>query len=368
MNKRPNRFFLYYIPMFIVFVIIFKFIYLDNGVSRLINIFIPILAGVFLSLVLNPLMNFLRRILKNKFISIIMTYILFISVLTIFTIIIIPQIGRSITNFIHDIPKIIAGIENLFRDPPEFMDFIETKDAYAFYQSIIPRVVERLTALSSTMVSMTIISVINLTSAFIKFVMALIISAYILWDKSHFERLYQKVLYSFFEKETSSRIIKLGNELNDNVVNFISGKLLDSFIIAIITYLGSKFVIGAQYPMILALIIGVTNMIPYFGPLIGGVPAVIITLLVEPVKGLWMILFVIIIQQFDGLVLGPKILGIQLDLKPIWIIIAIIVGGGLFGIWGMFFATPVAALIKTVMYTYMEPKLRGTDLDFLHDE
>jgi len=143
---------------------------------------------------------------------------------------------------------------------------------------------------------------------------------------------------------------------------------LDSFIIAIITYLGSKFVIGAQYPMILALIIGVTNMIPYFGPLIGGVPAVIITLLVEPVKGLWMILFVIIIQQFDGLVLGPKILGIQLDLKPIWIIIAIIVGGGLFGIWGMFFATPVAALIKTVMYTYMEPKLRGTDLDFLHDE
>lgn len=368
MDKKSNRFFLYYIPTFIVFVIIFKFIYQDNGVSRIINIFIPILAGVFLSLVLNPLMNFLRRVFKIKLLAAIMTYVIFISVLTIFTLIIIPQIGRSLSNFIHDIPNIIAGIENLFRDPPEFIDFIETKDAYTFYQNNIPRVVESLTNLSSTMVSMTILSVISLTSAFIKFVMALIISAYILWDKSHFERLYQKVLYSFFEKETSSTIIKLGNELNDNVVSFISGKLLDSFIIAIITYIGTRFVIEAQYPLILALIIGITNMIPYFGPLIGGVPAVIITLLVDPVKGLWMILFVIIIQQFDGLVLGPKILGIQLDLKPIWIIIAIIVGGGLFGVWGMFFATPVAALLKTIIYTYMEIKLRGSDLEFLHDE
>jgi predicted PurR-regulated permease PerM len=368
MDKKSNRFFLYYVPMFIIFVIIFKFIYHDNGVSRIINIFVPILAGVFLSLVLNPLMNFLRRIFKVKLVAILLAYVIFVSVLTLFTLLIIPQIGRSLSTFIHDTPKIIAGIENLFRNPPEFLDFIETKEAYAFYQSNIPRLVESLTNFSSTMVSMTILSVISLTSALIKFVMALIISAYILWDKSHFERLYQKVLYSFFEKETSAQIIKLGNELNDNVVSFISGKLLDSFIIAIITYLGTRFIIEAQYPLILALIIGVTNMIPYFGPLIGGVPAIIITLLVDPVKGLWMILFVIIIQQFDGLILGPKILGIQLDLKPIWIIIAIIVGGGLFGIWGMFFATPVAALLKTIMYTYMEIKLRGSDLDFLHDD
>lgn len=368
MDKKPNRFFLYYIPMFIIFVIIFKFIYQDNGVSRIINIFIPMLGGIFLSLALNPLVNFLRKIVKVKLVAVLLAYIIFISVLTLFTLLIIPQIGRSLTTFIHDSPKIIAGIENIFRDPPEFLDFIETKDAYAFYQNNIPRVVERLTVLSSTMVGMTILSVINITSAFIKFVMALIISAYIIWDKTHFEKLYKRVLYSFFEKDTSSRIIKLVDELNNNVVSFISGKLLDSLIIAIITYLGTRFLINAQYPMILALIIGITNMIPYFGPLIGGVPAVIITLLVDPIKGLWMILFVIVIQQFDGLILGPKILGIQLDLKPIWIIIAIIIGGGLFGVWGMFFATPVAALLKTILYTYMEIKLRGRDLDFLHDE
>jgi predicted PurR-regulated permease PerM len=107
-------------------------------------------------------------------------------------------------------------------------------------------------------------------------------------------------------------------------------------------------------------------MIPYFGPFIGGVPAVIITLLINPVKGLWMIVFVLLLQQFDGLVLGPKILGIKLDLKPIWIITAIIIGGGLFGVWGMFFATPVAALLKTIMYNYMEFKLDNQELDLPH--
>ena len=108
-------------------------------------------------------------------------------------------------------------------------------------------------------------------------------------------------------------------------------------------------------------------MIPYFGPFIGGVPATIVTLLLDPVKGLWMILFVFILQQFDGWVLGPKILGIQLDLKPVWIITAILIGGGLFGLWGMFFATPFAALLKTIFNKYMDIKLKDKKI-YLENE
>jgi predicted PurR-regulated permease PerM len=280
--------------------------------------------------------------------------------------IITPQIGRSLSRLMSDSSKIIAGIENLFQNPPDFLDFLDTEEVYAFYLTNLPSVIQRITQFVNSALNKTLSGVINFASAFVNFVIAIIISVYILWDKEHFENLYHRVVYSFFNKDTSKQILKLLRELNDNVINFIFGKIVDSTIIAIIAYIGIKYFIKADYSLILALIIGIFNMIPYFGPFIGGVPAVIITLLINPVKGLWMIVFVLLLQQFDGLVLGPKILGIKLDLKPIWIITAIIIGGGLFGVWGMFFATPVAALLKTIMYNYMEFKLDNQELDLPH--
>lgn len=363
MEKKTNRFYMNYLPVFILFVIIFKFIYQDNGLLKLFGIFVPILAGVFFSIVLNPLMKTFQKIFKLRIVAIILAYFLFISFLTMVAFIISPQIFRSTSEFIRDLPNIIARITELFRNPPKFFDFIEAKDAYNFYQNNIQNVIQKLTQVTSEMVNKTIAGVIDITFAFISFIMAIIISAYILWDKEHFENLYCRVVYSFFEKETSRQIIKFGRELNENVIKFIFGKIIDSLIIAIISYIGIKFVIKAQYPLILSLLIGISNMIPYFGPFIGGIPVIIITLLLDPIKGMWMTVFVFALQQFDGLILGPKILGIQLDLKPIWIIITIIIGGGLFGVWGMFFATPVAALLKTIISNYMEFRLKNQEFD-----
>ncbi|HAE43275.1 MAG TPA: hypothetical protein DCG34_10235 [Clostridiales bacterium] len=367
-EKKNSRYYLTYIPIFIVLVVIFKFIYLDNGLSKIFNILVPILTGIFLAMILNPLMKAFRKVFRFKLIAIIMAYATFISFIMLVAFIITPQIARSITALIRDLPRLIAGVESFFQNPPEFLDFLETEEIYGYYQSIIPEIVARTTLLINSLANRTLASAINVVYAIINFIIAIVISVYLLWDKGTFKKLYQKVIYSFFEKETSNQIIKLAAELNQNVIRFIIGKIIDSTIIGLIAYVGIRYMIKAEYPLILALIIGIANMIPYFGPLLGGVPAVIITILVDPGKGLWMTLFILALQQFDGLILGPKILGIQLNLKPVWIISAIIVGGGLYGVAGMFFATPIAALVKTIMNNYMEFKLMHEEFDFIKKE
>jgi len=352
----------------VLFVVIFKFIYLDNGIATLFGIFVPILGGIFLAVVLNPLYKLIReRLINVKMLAISIVYLVFVGIIVIAGIIIIPKVVGSINQFIMDVPRMINSLENLFQDPPERLEFIMEHPSYQFFLDNIQTLTQRISEMVSSILDKTLVKLIDITSGFFNFIIAIFISGYILVDKSHFKNLASKTSHTFFSDETAQEIMDLGYELNENVTKFIFGKFIDSLIIGMIAFVVMNFLIQTPYPLILAIVIGITNMIPYFGPFIGGVPATIVTLLLDPFKGLWMILFVIILQQFDGWVLGPKILGIQLDLKPVWIITAILIGGGLFGLWGMFFATPFAALIKTMFNKYVDIKLKDKNI-YLENE
>ncbi|MDW7669402.1 MAG: AI-2E family transporter [Bacillota bacterium] len=357
--KKSNSYYLNYVPAFVLFVIIFKFIYLDNGISTLFGIFVPILGGIFLAVVLNPMYKLIREKLINiKMIAILIVYSIFVGIIVMAGIIVIPRIVGSINQFIMDIPRMINALENLFEDPPERLQFIIEHQSYQFFLDNIQTLTQRISEMVSSLVDKTLVKLLDITSGIIDFIIAIFISGYILVDKNHFKNLASKTSYTFFNDDKAQEIIDLGYELNQNVTKFIFGKFIDSLIVGMIAYIVMNFIIQTPYPLILAIVIGITNMIPYFGPFIGGVPAAIIIFLLDPVKGLWMMLFVFLLQQFDGWVLGPKIIGIQLDLKPVWIITAILIGGGLFGLWGMFFATPIAALLKTIFNKYMDIKLK----------
>ena len=368
-RDRGNSYYIHYIPAFVIFVMLFKFLYLDNGVATLFNIFVPIFGAVFLAVVLNPMYKFIRdKIINNKVIAIIIVYTIFIGFIVTAGVIIIPRVVRSINQFILDIPNMISAAEVFFADPPERLEFIMEQQSYQFFLDNIQTLTQRASELVSNLLDKTLIKLISITSGIVKFIIAVFISAYILVDKNHFKNLSSKISHTFFSEEKANEIIDLGYQLNKNVTKFIFGKFIDSLIIGIIAFISMNFIIQAPYPLILSIIIGITNMIPYFGPFIGGFPAIIVTLLLDPVKGLWMILFVFLLQQFDGLILGPKILGIQLDLKPVWIITAILVVGGLFGVWGMFFATPFAALLKTIFNKYMDIRLKGKKIHYENEK
>ena len=189
----------------------------------------------------------------------------------------------------------------------------------------------------------------------IQFIMAIFIAFYMLLDKERFSLKAKKGIYTFFPEEKADVILRSAIRTHHIFQNFIVGKAVDSLIIGILAFIGLNLM-KAPYPLILSLIIGVTNMIPYFGPFIGAIPAILITLLIDPPLAIAVGIFVLILQQFDGNYLGPKILGNSVDLNPLWIILAVLIGGAFMGPVGMFVGVPVFATIKTFASEYVNRK------------
>ena len=175
--------------------------------------------------------------------------------------------------------------------------------------------------------------------------MAIFIAFYMLYDKERFAKKAEKTVFAISEEEKAARFLQNAERIHHIFNDFIVGKAIDSLIIGILALIGMN-IIKAPYPLILALVIGVTNMIPYFGPFIGAIPAILITLLIDPPRAIAVGIFILILQQFDGNILGPKILGDSVDLSPLWIILAVMIGGAVMGPLGMFIGVPIFATVK----------------------
>lgn len=163
-------------------------------------------------------------------------------------------------------------------------------------------------------------------------------------------------MYVLVGQKSGDYLVDLSRLSSNMVHRFILGKMLDSLIIGLICYIG-MLILGLSYPVLLSVIIGVTNMIPVFGPFIGAIPGALILILVDPFQALWFVLFIIVLQQFDGNYLGPRILGDSIGLPSLWIMFAIIVGGGYFGVIGIFLGVSIFAVIYIVSKKIVANKL-----------
>ena len=194
---------------------------------------------------------------------------------------------------------------------------------------------------------------ISFASSLVSIIMGIMIAIYMLLDKEKLLHFCKKTLFILFSKKQVESIASTIKYTNSVFNSFVVGKTIDSLIIAIIFFIGS-IILNLPYPMLFAIIIGITNMIPYFGPFIGAVPVVALTILINPIKGLWVLIFIVVLQQFDGVILGPRILGDSIGLKPIGVIFAIIVGGAIAGPLGMFFGVPIFSVIFTIFSNFVE--------------
>ncbi len=194
------------------------------------------------------------------------------------------------------------------------------------------------------------LSTVSFVNSTVHFIIGLVIAFYGLYEKETFVKVSKKIIYLLFKKSRASRIIDISKSTNQIFESFLIGKIIDSTIIGLMFFI-ICIVLKFPYPALLSVIIGVTNMIPYFGPFIGAVPAILIVFLNNPtnLQTVWAGLSILALQQFDGLFLGPKILGDCTGLKPIGVIFAIVVGGALFGVLGMFFGVPLFAAIKNII-------------------
>ena len=317
----------------------------------------PFLLGFAIAYVMNPFMKFFERHFIRTFkycdrhrkttrsLCILLNYFIIIGGTVWIVIYLLPELKESILSLAIQVPDYSTNLNQRIQTLFDQIPFIDSEDV----NTVINRFLKPIQELSQDVPELIETIIGNLYGfgrATLNFIMAIFIAFYMLFDKEGFGFQAHKIVYALTSQEKSERFFQNVQRINHIFQDFIVGKAIDSLLIGIIAFIGMSL-IHAPFPLILSLIIGVTNMIPYFGPFIGAIPAIIITLLIDPLLAIWVGIFILILQQFDGNFLGPKILGDSLDLSPLWIILAVVVGGALMGPLGMFIGVPIFATVKT---------------------
>jgi predicted PurR-regulated permease PerM len=351
----------------------------SSTISELVVILMPVIDGAVLAYFLTPLVNGIEQsVIKPIFIkfninhkkrnrrllSILITMTLVIVVIYAFFSIVIPQIYNSIRTIIDQFPSYINTITywiaKLLEDNPEIetyvMDLIN-KSSIDFQDFINSKLLPQLNNVI-VVVSMSVFSVLK---QLWNFIIGFIISIYLLGSKELFAAQAKKISYAFFDVDRANRIISNVRFASKTFGGFFVGKILDSLIIGLLCFIGTSF-IGTPFNVLISVIIGVTNIIPFFGPFLGAIPSLLLILLIDPMQALYFLIFVIILQQLDGNFIGPKILGNSTGLSSFWVIFSITLFGGIWGVFGMIVGVPIFAVLFAFMKTLVETKLSTKEL------
>lgn len=350
------------ISLAIAGIIILTFYFLVNNfpiikqmLSNWFSIMLPFVVGFVIAFLVAPIMNWIEdRLLKDtklstkgkRRISATVAMLVAIGVITLSIWIILPQLISSISQLLTQLPGYVAAAEIYLNDliltsniRPEITDVLvgSGEDILSFINDLAREYLPRIITYSW-----------QFASLIFRLFLGLIIAFYILLERERFGLQFKKVSYAFLHKQDADRLMKLTEISGKTFNSYLVGKTIDSIIIGILCFIGMN-VFNWPYALLISVIIGFTNMIPVFGPFIGAVPAIFILFIVNPMYTLWFALFILVLQQLDGNIIGPLILGDSMGLPSLWIMFAIIVGGGFFGIIGMFIGVPVFAIVYFIV-------------------
>lgn len=351
-----------------VFTVIFKYAALKKACAAFVGILQPILIGAVLGYLFNPLM---RRIdtglcglilpkVKNKekvkhvirTVSSILTLLIFLTLFGMIIYMIVPALMESIVNLVNtmsaNVEHFIDWYNNLSlpgKGSGEWERYLLMAAEYIeewFDNSLVPQL-QDFTQWQNYLTSITL-SAINVVVVLKNVVIGLIVSIYVLMEKERFEGQAKKIAFAILPIKQANELIQIVHKVDQIFGGFIIGKIIDSIIIGIICFIGCS-ILRMPYTLLVSVIIGITNIVPFFGPFIGAIPCLIIVTITDPLHGLYLLIFVLVLQQVDGNIIGPKILGESTGLSSFWVIFAIMVGSGLFGFAGMLFGVPTFAVI-----------------------
>ena len=300
-----------------------------------------------------------KRLRLMRALSATISLLCLLAILAAFLGILLPQVIDSITSLATTMTAFVKANAHHVSEFLVQFDFIsfEGDELIIAWENIISKtssyvefVFDNVLAIGSTIY----------TSIFQLFV-GLITAFYLLMDKERMSAQCKKICYSLFKQDTCESLIYWTRRANRIFAGFISGKIIDSAIIGVLCYFG-MLLFKIEYPLLISTIVGVTNVIPFFGPFIGAIPSILILLIVNPYSALWFAIFVLVLQQLDGNVIGPLILGDYVGISPLWIMISIVIGGGLFGFAGMLLSVPVFALVYAILRTLIETNLKRKSL------
>ncbi len=337
--------------------------------SRLIKVLMPFILGIVLAFLINPLVGNVHQFLNHfifkdkrqkgcKYTSVALSYLILLGVLTVTIVYIVPQISESLKELTRSLGYGYNYVINNTAEIQRKYPVLPMEDIKQLLLKVVP---ENIFGYGTDLAKFVFPYLYNLSASFIKgfidVIFGIVISCYIILDKEKISKQIRRVIYAFTNKKQAPVIWDTFRECNHIFNGFLYGKTIDSLIIGVLSLIVMS-VIQLPYGLLLSVIVGVTNMIPYFGPFIGAIPGVIIYLVIEPKYAIIYVIMILVLQQFDGLYLGPKILGDLTGIKPLWVIFGITVGGAYFGVLGMFLGVPTVAVVMHIVNVIMEKKIK----------
>ena len=344
---------------------------IKSSISDFMGTLQPFIIGGALAYLLNFILRFYEDYILsheafNKLkksgkrgIGLLLTYITASIITYLFIQFVLPQLMDSIIGLVNNIPEYVNDVTKFTNDivdnlnlQPEYINLITDKFGEAITYII---------TILSNLVPVIGNFVVGATSSILNIIIGIIVSIYILIDKEKFMALGKKIVYALCSEEKAKFILRLATQSNMTFSRFIGGKILDSFIIGLLTFV-ILTIFKMPYILLISVIVGVTNIIPFFGPFIGGIPAAIIILFVSPIQALWFVVIIIVIQQIDGNIIGPKILGDSIGISAFWILFSLLVAAKFMGFVGMIIGVPLFAIFYSIIKEIVEERLRKKGL------
>lgn len=352
-------------------------VYINSAVA----IITPILYGCAIAYLLSPIVDILEHtILKRwaapgfetrkpvgwvRVVSVLITFLILLAALGIMLYILLPEVGASFLQLIDNIPGYAAAVDAFFTDvnnvqlPESVMNW-----AHSMYDQVMAKLDSMNTVDLGgvfSAVSGGVVGVVGVLSVFTNLVVGIVVAAYMLGMKERLAAQCKKIVCALCKKEHVGKVLDSAHYIDDVFGGFIRGNILVSTLIGVICFVALE-IMGIPYAPLLAVLLGVTNLIPFFGPFLGAIPSCILIFLVSPIKCLYFIIFILILQQLDGNILTPRILGQSTGLASLWVIVAILIGGGLFGPIGMLLGCPAFAIIYTFFRALLGKNLRKKNM------
>ena len=357
------------------FFLIYRFQGFGDAISKLTGILMPFIYGAVIAYLLKPVCNcvedFLRRLLPEKMGTVAnmlaVTISLLFGILVVYALImmIVPQLITSVTTLYYTARNNLndfvdwASHQEIIASNQKLLDFIET--SYDNLQDTLDNIVRtKLVPSMQSLLSGAALGVMSFVTFLKNIVIGLIVSVYLLASRKKFGQQGKLILYSLVKPRWADLIMEEVRYADRMFGGFINGKILDSAIIGVLCYIAC-LIFKFPSALLVSVIIGVTNVIPFFGPFIGAIPATLLILIQNPIKALWFVLFVLVLQQVDGNIIGPKILGNTTGLSSFWVLFAILLFGGLWGFVGMIIGVPLFAVIYDVLKKFVFHGLRRNE-------
>lgn len=325
-------------------------VFLIRNKTKVLNISIPFIVGITIMYLIKPLLIKLEKIKIARKQGIFLVYGMFLVILVCVIVFVLPKFADNTKELIIKMPEITTGYQSKFYKfidglkvdawPKEIKEVamdkirVESRNAQEFLISALKNILK---------------SVLRIMTKFFDLVLGMIIAYYLIVD----ERVFKNMILMAVPKRYRNDVGVVGRNISSIIASFVRGQLLTAVIIGVLITIG-LFVLKIDYALPLGLIAGISNVIPYFGPIIGAIPAVMVALLVSPVKVMWVLVLMFFIQQVDNIVISPKVIEGRLGLHPVTTILSVLIGGEFFGIAGMLFGVLVVAILKVICNRVIE--------------